>query len=451
MVKGNDKLKRIMKHVSRMVKKMIKIVFITLSIVSLVGFLTVPFLHSVMQLTMAQWIWYPCAIFFLTASIIDSLKNKVPMFKNPEIEFLGKWGFFCVFPIATSIFVFNYYDIDTIWLWVIFAIIAISVPLFFFILFAVHFKNNQVEDVGRQKMVGNMIKSIFLYWFLDLLYLSIFNGWLIPTFVFGILSLVIISFNLADAFLHGTSMLRFFIALELVLGLALCGYLIYIIPNVVIQNIVLTISAALIGGIFTLLGVAWTIKKGDADRRDDLRRIEEERKAEERKKYIPYLRLSFDKEMAPLVVNASITKVLDLNDKEDRLSLDGNTFYSITIENFIVKNISHSNIILNGVVLHGKYYPFSHTEIIEPGMLCQIRTTNNWSVSVSKPQSSISLIATDMLENKYEIICQVTYNFNSNLLGVQVNLDDEDFTGIQYSYKITSLELPMLIDEEGNH
>ena len=452
MMRIKDKTQQILSLAGVIIKRILTIAFVAICVISAVVFFAIPLLHSVVPPTIAQWVWYPSTIILLTTVIIAFPKKKDPVFKSPEINFIGEWGFFTIFPIWISIFVLSYYDIDTIWLWIIFGMVAVSVPIFFVYLFAIHFKHNQVDELDRKKLVGNMLKAIFLYWFLDLLYLSIFNSWLIPTFVFGILSLVIIAFNLVDAFLNGASILRFFVALELVLGLVLCGYLIYIIPTDVVQNIVLTISAALIGGIFTLLGVAWTIKKSDANRRDDLWRLEEDRKTEERKKHTPYLRISFDKELPPLVVNANITKVLDLTNNDDRLTLEKNTFYSITIENFTVKNISNSNIILNGVVVYGKYYSFSHTEIVEPGASCQIRTTNNWSVSVSQPQSSILLISTDMLGNKYKTVCLVSYDFNSFAFKTHTLIAGEEFIGFPYTYKITSLELPVLcMDEEDNY
>lgn len=450
MMRIKDKAKQILSLAGVTAKRILTIAFVVICITSAAGFFIIPLLHSVVPHTIAQWIWYPSAVILLTIVIIAFPKKKDPLFKSPEIDFIGEWGFFTIFPIWISIFIISYYDIDTIWLWVIFWMIAISVPIFFVCLFAIYFKHNQVDESDRTKRVGNMLKAIFLYWFLDLLYLSIFNSWLIPTFVFGILSLVIIAFNLVDSFLNGASILRFFVAVELVLGLVLCGYLIYIIPNDIVQNIVLTISAALIGGIFTLLGVAWTIKKSDVDRRDDLWRLEEDRKMEERKKHTPYLRISFEKELPPLVVNANITKVLDLANDDDRLTLEKNTFYSITIENFTVKNISNSNVILNGVILHGRYYPFSHAEIVEPGALCQIRTTNNWSVAVPQPEFSMLLISTDMLGNKYKTMCSVTYEINSFAFEIRTSIAGEEFIGFSYTYRITSLELPVLCMDEEN-
>lgn len=54
------------------------------------------------------------------------------------------------------------------------------------------------------------------------------------------------------------------------IGIALTIYLIYITPTVNnLQSIVTTIIAAIYGGLLTLVGVAWTIRKQDEIRRDD--------------------------------------------------------------------------------------------------------------------------------------------------------------------------------------
>ena len=55
----------------------------------------------------------------------------------------------------------------------------------------------------------------------------------------------------------------------------------------VVYNLVVPIYSAVLGGVLTLGGVAWTINKGDKDRKSELKRLEEERKEEEKKKAKP--------------------------------------------------------------------------------------------------------------------------------------------------------------------
>jgi len=245
-----------------------KIIIAVVGLASLAVFLVAPFLHNCIDHTLAQWIWYPAVAILVLGSIVGNARNKRPMFKTQLLEFLGKWGEFSAYPIIISIFVFNYYEIDYAWMWVIFGMVALCIPTFFLSLLMFHIKNDHPSEEAKQKSSLNIMKSILLYWLIDLLYMSIFNDWLIPTFIFGILSIVIIFFNLTNAFLNGAKSLRFFIVLEMILALIMSGYLIFIIPNDSLQEIVLTITAALYGGVLTLVGVAWTIKKGDSERQE---------------------------------------------------------------------------------------------------------------------------------------------------------------------------------------
>ena len=245
-----------------------KIAIAIVGLASFIAFLVVPFLHNCIDHTLAQWIWYPAVATLVLGSIVGNARNKRPMFKTPLFEFLGKWGEFSAYPIIISIFVFNYYEIDYAWMWVIFGVVALCIPTFFLSLLMFHIKNDHPSKEAKQKSSLNIMKSILLYWFIDLLYMSIFNNWLVPTFIFGILSIVIIFFNLINAFLNGAKSLRFFIVLEMILAFIMSGYLIFIIPNDSLQEIVLTITAALYGGVLTLVGVAWTIKKGDSERQE---------------------------------------------------------------------------------------------------------------------------------------------------------------------------------------
>lgn len=237
----------------------------TLGIASLAAFLVIPFLHNYINHTWAQWIWYTALSILIIAAIFG---KRTSIFKNRLMNFFSGWGEFSAYPIFASIFVFNYYEIDYIWMWVIFGLIALLVPIFFISFLYFNIKNTISTTEDHQEWFANISKYIILYWFIDLLYMSIFNNWLVPTFIFGILSIVIIFFNLINAFLNGAKSIHFFIALEMIIALIMSGYLIFIIPDETIQEIVLTITAALYGGILTLVGVAWTIKKAEDDKKE---------------------------------------------------------------------------------------------------------------------------------------------------------------------------------------
>lgn len=324
--------------ISTVLKVFKKIAIAIVGLASLIAFLVVPFLHNCIDHTLAQWLWYPAVAILVLGSIVGNARNKRPMFKTPLFEFLGKWGEFSAYPIIISIFVFNYYEIDYAWMWVIFGIIALCVPAFFLSLLSFHIKNDHPSAEAKRQSSVNIMKSIILYWFIDLLYMSIFNDWLIPTFIFGILSIVIIFFNLTNAFLNGAKSLRFFIVLEMILALIMSGYLIFIIPDESLQEIVLTIVAALYGGILTLLGVAWTIK-----RQDDINH------EQEKKNYRPII-----------LVHTSIppqAHVFYVNNLQNTTATFERTKANIVetyIQTIFLKNTDFSHFYLLGLIVNGE-------------------------------------------------------------------------------------------------
>lgn len=124
------------------------------------------------------------------------------------------------------------------------------------------------------------------YWLADALYISIFSHSLLWQFITGGLCMVIIFTNLSNLVISRKVVSKVAMLHDFVAGIAITIYLIYIIPNPSLQNIVLIIASALFGGLITLVGVAWTIKDGH-------RREAESKRLEK----IPYLEIEFGKWM----------------------------------------------------------------------------------------------------------------------------------------------------------
>lgn len=99
--------------------------------------------------------------------------------------------------------------------------------------------------------------------------MAIFNRWCALIYAFGLLSIVIIFTNLIGVFLSENKLLNKMISFDLILGIGLSVYLIYILPNEQLKTIVTAVVAALYGGILTLVGVAWTIRHSDKERREE--------------------------------------------------------------------------------------------------------------------------------------------------------------------------------------
>ena len=148
--------------------------------------------------------------------------------------------------------------------WFFFGFFAVFCPIAFLWRFSkIIEKKGGVKSRAGIALLAETLIYIIQFWLYDLLYMAIFNGWLIWQFVFGVISIIIIFVNLVKTFANEVKVARFMLALELVIGLGLTIYLIYIIPIDSLRTIVTAIVAAVYGGLLTLSGVAWTIHRSD--------------------------------------------------------------------------------------------------------------------------------------------------------------------------------------------
>ena len=153
--------------------------------------------------------------------------------------------------------------------WIAFGILLLIIPIGFGWFGVKYIKKYNLNEQQKKSMHLWVGKSTLLFWLYDLLYMSIFNNWLTWIFVFGTMSVIIIFVNLTGAFLSGNKALYKLLPFELLIGVGLSTYLIYIIPNERLQNIVTAVVAALYGGILTLVGVSLTIRHSDKERREE--------------------------------------------------------------------------------------------------------------------------------------------------------------------------------------
>lgn len=203
-----------------------------------------------------------------------------------------------------------------------------------------------------------------------------------------------------------------------------------------------TIYAAVLGGGITLAGVAWTIKDGNEKRKEDFLRHDFQRKEEERKKYIPYIKITNDI-TTNYYVDAHIRKGLDLNNPSERSKLYNNVFYSTQINDFTIKNVSFSNIIIRGIIIDDKTYWLQNNMLLEPNLTCKITTTGNWEVLFVNSINYFGIIIDDILGNAYIVECFFENEIDTNIGPITAIMDDGvEFTGFRHNYIIKSVKLP---------
>lgn len=155
------------------------------------------------------------------------------------------------------------------WQWLIFGLIILMVPVG---LYAIkNFVAKRINPTEEQNKIVNQRFAILclFYWLCDCFYMTFIINNLTWKFILGGLIMVIIFYNLSKAFINGDSQLKFGLVQDFIVGVALTIYLIYIIPNESLQQVVIPIISAVYGGLLTLVGVAWTIRKSDKDRKDE--------------------------------------------------------------------------------------------------------------------------------------------------------------------------------------
>lgn len=156
--------------------------------------------------------------------------------------------------------------------WISFTLIAILIPIVLASFKTWEEKHFNWTDEQKKNASINLFKYWMFYWLCDLFYMAYFLGNLICKFVFGCLIMVIVLMNVCFSFVSSnckTAFQKIGFLQDFLVGIGLTVYLIYLIPEKELQTIILTIVAALYGGLITLVGVAWTIKKSDKDRKED--------------------------------------------------------------------------------------------------------------------------------------------------------------------------------------
>ena len=156
--------------------------------------------------------------------------------------------------------------------WISFALIFIAIPFG-----VVGLKRWALKDkilTPEQEKIGNTRLGllIFFYWVCDLLYMSCFINNMVCQYIFGGLIMLVILMNVYNAVSQPkekTGFERWGILQDFIIGVGISIYLIYIIPNADVKEIVIPIVAAIYGGVLTLVGVSLTIRKADKDRKED--------------------------------------------------------------------------------------------------------------------------------------------------------------------------------------
>lgn len=269
------------------------------------------------------------------------------------------------------------------WHWIIFILILFLIPIGItgFKVFADKHINFTPTEEQKKIANQNMSKYMLFYWLCDIFYLACFNNWLIMKFIIGVLLMVIVFYSLTVSFLSTTPksfIIKFGFIQDLIVGIGLSIYLIYIIPCDEIKEIVIPIVSALYGGLLTLVGVAWTIKQNDSDRKN------EKRLSVKPLIYPLSCRSDYDYENA---VNLEFIK----DDKSKIQSIIG-----------VIENSDNGILIIESAIINGEEYKLFNKAVIAKNKAAHVLVYTDKEIQIE----TLYIIGKDVFGNtiKYKLI-----------------------------------------------
>lgn len=269
-------------------------------------------------------------------TVESQVKEKNKKNKNALISTIIAWVLIGIY-LGVAIPLHNKFeDFSTHWL--LFGLFALIIPCGTFNFMLQGLALNDISKEKKANAARRLIIFTFYLWFVDLFYMVSFNNWLVWIYILGIILLLIAISNLIKVFLGKTEVFKKFILGDLLIALVLTAFLIYSIPEKYgsLQSIVTTIVAAVYGGMLTLTGVAWTIKRQD-----------EIKKEEEKRKIKPYIVLTND------IYNLSDIKKFGFACSEGYGKIGEEKTYILS-SLFQIKNVGRSACVLAYIKINGK-------------------------------------------------------------------------------------------------
>lgn len=315
------------------------------------------------------------------------------------------------------------------WKWVIFLFVFFVIPmaLNFLRKFALIGEKKTEEQIKHSKFVW--INLVVFYWLFDLFYMSFIIDSAACKYIFGGLIMIVVFCNLASVVINQTNgqkngFIKFCIIQDFFVGVWVSVYLIYIIKDIILQGIIIAVVAALYGGLFTLVGVAWTIRKGDKDRQE-----------EERKKNVPYVAL--------------VQKPLSFYEKHSAYCINiekgkANSGFYYRFSPFTIKNISNNHIFLVGIKINEKINYNSVKKLVEKDASLNVSLSH--SLWIDCELNTFNLIIEDILGNKYWVQCRFVKHFYEEKYESAPYNNTHTYKNM-FRCEIQSVELPFLQKE----
>ena len=215
-----------------------------------------------------------------------------------------------------------------------------------------------------------------------------------------------------------------FFVLSVICLMALMIYTLYMwfwSTNTELFTSIMGVFAGLLGGIITLGGVAWTIK-----RQDDARKAMEIEKAK------PYIKLCNESNLRMMR-----TKLYQKMSKEETL-VEGNR---MRIDRFGIKVVNHADCIFCGAIIDNIYIEFNNHKYVEQGEQYEVDLMPTTDPLIDyKEIKDIRLVVKDTLGRYY------VYSLFFNINNTDIGKEKEKINNLLY--KVEGIDLPMPIEKQ---
>lgn len=306
--------------------------------------------------------------------------------------------------------------------WISFGIIFFLIPFGVVEMKRWVIKNNTLTEKQIKTANYKSFLLILYYWLIDLFYMSCFIPSILWQFIFGGLIMLIIFMDLAQSFSYPnnkTSFNKWVMLQNFLIGIGLSIYLIYIIPNDDVRTITIPIVAAVYGGFITLIGVSWTIKKSDFDRKED-----------EIKKARPLVFI-FDPRTINKTMGKPIFKYLFSDKNGGTLKKAEKEEPSYCIPEIYLNNSDYSHTALWGFRINDDIHIYDIGQVIPKNAFVEMNST--YKFIYNDEIKYVALLLKDMLDNVYEL--EVNFKIEGSdkekmiliLSGIETKKSDLDF------------------------
>lgn len=393
-------------------KKIKPVVLMVLKILARIPYLCVaviPFLNRFFPSDVVLWFWVPALVISLIIDLLLHRKHSKnpPKKKNWEESLdVFKGSTIIAFVVFLSAIIINYFDTAYNW-WIAAAIIFfVAVPLSINGMFDFAKRIKQEKQGSSANFTKAKIQYILFYWLADVFYISVCTNWDIGKFVFGGIALLILLYSVASSFLSQKIKYKWMLIHDFVITIALTVYLIYIIPNASMQNVVLVLVSAIYGGFIALVGVAWTIKDGQ-QREAESKRLEK----------IPYLQVEIDKWITSERGELNVPGIwLNITSSNNENSISSGASIKITNIGLGMAN----NLQCRSDSATGSFKHSLPTALLR----CDTSCSENMLFNAARPDntsvndSRLIFLFDDLLGNHYEQSLQITFEINVGYIKV---------------------------------